>query len=103
MSIRFRFSALLVHLALCALSVRATADPPAPAKAWIGLHVESGGKSGLDKIAQSIPALGKLGVNALVLEIDYNFDFDSRPEMKNPGGVTRAQAKQFAALCRASG
>jgi hypothetical protein len=55
------------------------------------------------KLAESIPALGKMGVNALVIEINYAFQFKSHPELNRPGNLTREQARALADLCRQNG
>jgi len=55
-----------------------------------------------------VPALNKFirencpkeGVNTLVLEIDYAFQFKSRPEMNDPGGLSREQLQSIAEACR---
>ena len=60
----------------------------------------AGNASGLDRVRHSIPGLAKLGVNALILEVDYGFQFASHPELNAPGNITKEQAKSFAQLCR---
>jgi len=72
------------------------------AEAWFGVHVDSGGGERLDRIGKSVPALAKLGVNALILEVNYSFQYASHPELNSPGAITPARAKEFAALCRAN-
>src|SRR5206468_9209326 len=57
----------------------------------------------LEGLHQSIPDLVKLGVNALVLEVDYRFAFESQPELKADNAITKAQARELAGLCRANG
>ena len=89
-----RKAILVVAVVLATVSITQAATP------WFGVHVDSGGANRLDQIANSVPALAKLGVNALILEVDYNFQFTSHPELNSPGAITRQQAKNFAALCR---
>ncbi len=48
-------------------------------------------------------ALPKEGVNTLILEINYRYQFTKRPEVAGEGGLTRAQLEQLAAACRESG
>jgi hypothetical protein len=84
-----------VALLFCSKSIGATP--------WFGVHIDSGGAERLDRIARSVPALSKLGVNALILEVDYNFQFASHPELNSRGAITRDQAQQFASLCKANG
>lgn len=89
---------------LCLISLapmlRAAERHPVP---WMGVHVGIGSGKDVDKLRQSIPALGKMGVNALVIEIDYAFQFRSHPELNRPGNVTFDQARGLADLCRQNG
>ena len=55
----------------------------------------------LDTLGQKLESLSKLGVNVIILEVDYNFAFKSHPELRrgtNP--ITRDGARRFAALCK---
>ena len=55
----------------------------------------------LDALGQNLETLAKQGINVIILEVDYNFDFKSHPELRrgtNP--ITREGARKFAALCR---
>ncbi|HSZ58024.1 MAG TPA: PQQ-binding-like beta-propeller repeat protein [Tepidisphaeraceae bacterium] len=86
---------LLVLLTI--VQVSAAASWPQP---WVGVHVTAGNATSLDRVRHSIPGLAKLGVNALILEVDYGFQFASHPELNAPGNITKEQAKSFAQLCR---
>lgn len=46
--------------------------------------------------------LAPLGVNLIVLEINYRLAWKSHPELAQPGAWTHAQAGEFAALCRSN-
>src|SRR4051812_2480507 len=72
-------------------------------KPWLGLHVLIYNAADLEKVRMQIPALAKSGVNVLILETDYNFEFASHPELNTGKGVTRQQAREIGDLCRKSG
>jgi hypothetical protein len=69
-----------------------------------GLHLSAPAKAELPRaltfIQQTLP---KLGVNTLILEFDYNFDFKSRPEFAAPAALGAEEAGQLAKACRAAG
>lgn len=44
--------------------------------------------------------LAPRSVNVLLLRVDYGFQYRSRPEMADPGGLSRERAKQLAEVCR---
>ncbi len=46
--------------------------------------------------------LAPMGINVLVLEVNYGFEFKSRPELECHG-ITKEQARSLAAVCRQNG
>ncbi len=61
-------------------------------------------KSDLPAALQFIrEALPKEGVNTLVLEFDYAFDFHSRPEFSDSHALDKEDARQLSKACRENG
>src|SRR5436190_20327840 len=44
--------------------------------------------------------LAPRSVNALILRVDYGFQFTSRPEMADKNGLSKEQAQKIAAACK---
>ena len=44
--------------------------------------------------------LAPRSVNTLILRVDYNFHFLSRPEMEDKGGLSKEQAQKIVAVCK---
>jgi hypothetical protein len=44
--------------------------------------------------------LAPRSVNTLILRVDYDFQFTSRPEMANPNGLSKEQAQKIVAACK---
>ena len=44
--------------------------------------------------------LASRSVNALILRVDYGFQFISRPEMADKNGLSQDQAQTIAAACK---
>lgn len=69
-----------------------------------GLHLSAPGKKDLPAalafIRESLP---KEGVNTLILELNYTFDFQSRPEFGDPSAPGAGEWKQLAGACREAG
>ncbi|HSZ71902.1 MAG TPA: FN3 associated domain-containing protein, partial [Cytophagaceae bacterium] len=60
--------------------------------------------SSLIELGERIPVLAGEGVNLIFLEVDYNFEFVSHPELRASGDViTKKGADDFAALCKQYG
>ena len=77
------------------------ARPKAP---WRGVHIMAPGHDGVPLLKRAIAeAMAPLGVNALLLEVNYRYQYRSHPDLADPGGLTRDDARDLAALCRARG
>jgi hypothetical protein len=81
------------------------AVPPTADHPWRALHVISyTNDSALDRLAEQLPQLAKLGINCLILEINYGFEFQSHPELRQSDRqVTKAGAQSFQKKCNDNG
>jgi hypothetical protein len=100
-----RVLALLASLAIALPAAAsdktaASAEPP-----WVVLHLLAyQNDADLASIEGQLPELAARGVNALVLEVDYGFEFSSHPELRiAEKAITRAGARRFVAACRKHG
>jgi hypothetical protein len=84
-------------------AVPASAVGPKAGEPWRAIHLLLNGAGGLKTLEGQLPALAKLGVNTVICEVDYNFDFQSHPELKGGGAITKAGAGQFAVAARKVG
>jgi hypothetical protein len=70
---------------------------------WRALHLIGPQASRMALTEQVVrEGLGPLGINVLILELDYGFEFKSRPELKCRG-VTKEQARRLSNVCRECG
>jgi Glycosyl hydrolase family 20, catalytic domain len=69
---------------------------------WRGLHIMSPGRDGLPLLKRAIAEkLAPMGVNALIVEINYNFVFRSHPELSGGDNALRIEdARDLALTCR---
>jgi hypothetical protein len=99
----------LVVAALCvALSVsgcRGAGDAkPVAREPWRGVHVLLNSTAEVPLLERAVEeTLAPMGVNVLVVEINYNFEFQSHPECRSRSPVTKADARRLAEVCRKSG
>jgi len=99
---RDNVSSMKSAIFLMAAAISATAASPAPPVR--GLHLMAPNAEELPLALRFVKeALAKEGVNTLVLEIGYNFQFTRRPEMANPNGLSADQVRQLAAACKDTG
>lgn len=71
--------------------------PPQP---WLGIHVMMGSKDAAEQLTAVIPELARLGVNTLVTEINYGFDYKSHPELKSGNACDKETIQKLLAECR---
>jgi hypothetical protein len=72
---------------------------------WVALHVlDQQSDADLQAMEGQLPALAARGVNVLVFEVDYAFEFRSHPELRlRDKVITREGARRFVAACRQHG
>ncbi|HKP13177.1 MAG TPA: family 20 glycosylhydrolase [Blastocatellia bacterium] len=94
----------LALISLCAVNAAARADSKRGGE-WRALHLLNySTDADLDVLSRDIPKLAAMGVNVLILEVDYNFDFKSHPELRHGNApITKAGARRLAEVCRAQG
>jgi len=98
-SIQFRCIVVLV-LVLIAWPAQANVrvEPKGPIK-WRAVHLlDYNSDADLDALGQNLERLVEMGINVVILEVDYGFAFKSYPMLRrgsNP--ITREGARKFAA------
>ncbi|MBI5833832.1 MAG: family 20 glycosylhydrolase, partial [Armatimonadetes bacterium] len=92
----------VLALSLSLLATAASAEPGRPTTMpWRGVHLLSGGRGDMPRLKQLITeVMPRLGLNVLVLEVDYAFDYKSHPELADGGAWTADEAHALARLCR---
>jgi hypothetical protein len=66
---------------------------------WLGVHVLLDSKDAVKNLKDEIPALAINGVNLVITEIDYNFEFQSHPELRGKGHITKDEIKDLLEVC----
>jgi hypothetical protein len=83
-----------------------TAEAPAGApRPWIALHlINRATDESLVELGSQLPGLAKLGVNCLILEVNYGFDFQSHPKLRaSERPISKRGAQRLARTCREHG
>jgi glycosyl hydrolase family 20 len=75
-----------------------------PSGRWIGVHLLAPSPNLLPLLKRAITeALAPMGVNVLVFEVNYDFQFQSHPELAGANAWSKAQAGELAEHCRRHG
>jgi hypothetical protein len=70
---------------------------------WRGVHLLVRNDVQVEALAAELPRLAGLGVNVIVLEVDYNFQFRSHPEIAPAQGISAPRARALAQAARQQG
>ncbi len=98
------FAAVMVATAMLPAEEPKSSTP----QAWRGVHVMAwglaGGSEGLVPLKEAIDKImAPLGVNVIVLEVGYNYEYKSHPELIQTKFITKADARDLVGFCRARG
>jgi hypothetical protein len=98
-SVRLSVFAAAVLLGASCAPAPATV-PAAPRPLWFGFHVMVENKADAEGLLSEIPALARLGVNLIIAEVDYNYEFVSHPELRTEDPISKETVKRLVGLCR---
>ncbi len=71
---------------------------------WFGAHVlMQRGSADAQALTAAVPALRRVGINTLVAEINYNYAFESHPELRDDQTAAKADVRALREACRAEG
>jgi hypothetical protein len=70
---------------------------------WRGLHIMLHADSGARELEQEFPRLKAAGINTIIVEVNYCFEFRSHPELRSASFVTAATAHAMARSAREQG
>jgi len=74
---------------------------PLPARPLVfGLHVLIESKEAAEELIKEMPALAGAGINLLFVESDYNYEYESHPELRGVDPISKETVKKIVALGR---
>ena len=72
-------------------------------RVWRGVHLWLDRESAAQELISTLPRLAAAGVNVVVIEVNYSFEFQAHPELRNRHFIRRATAQELAAAARRCG
>jgi hypothetical protein len=70
---------------------------------WRGVHLSAHSDAQAGQLLEALPRLASVGVNVLVVEVDYSFEFRSHPEVRTGGFIKATRAHELTAAAHAQG
>lgn len=101
-----------ILIGMCCLGLATTAAAESPSSAttsratglWRGVHMFAPAPPGIPVFKQAITeVMLPLGVNVLIVEVNYKYAYASHPELSQSGAINKAHARDLAAFCRDHG
>src|SRR5450759_1822858 len=66
-----------------------------------GFCIAAPKSNGLDEFIKFInEELAPRGVNTLILRVDYNYQYDSHPELRDSSALSKKEVKKLVAVCK---
>ena len=95
------FTFLLAGLACFSLSSSLAQGPAKDQLPVRGFCIAAPESAGVDKFVKFIgEELATRNVNTLILRVDYNYQFETHPELRDPSALSKAEVKRMVDVCR---
>jgi hypothetical protein len=67
---------------------------------WRGIHLLVGDNEQIEALTGTIPELAEMGVNVVIVEVNYDYAYSSHPELRGDNPITIDRARALAKVCR---
>jgi hypothetical protein len=96
------FTERIVAVVFCVLAAACgAADPLDPVLPVRGLCIAAPNPAGVDAFVKFIAEeLAPRSANTLILRVDYNYQYASRPELASASGLSKADVRKLVEVCR---
>jgi len=68
---------------------------------WLGVHVLMASGDKTNQLIDVVDDLAAVGINTIVTEINYGFEYQSHPELRAENPSSAEQIRKLVATCRA--
>jgi hypothetical protein len=88
-------------LAMSALTLIVSQLCPAKeSEPWLGVHVLTTSGDKVVGLTEVVGRLAEVGINAIVAEVNYGYEYESHPELRAANAGTREQIAKLVAECK---
>ncbi|UCD50630.1 MAG: family 20 glycosylhydrolase, partial [Phycisphaerales bacterium] len=67
---------------------------------WLGVHVLMAGSDKTKQLTDVVDELAGAGINVIVAEINYGYEYESHPELRSGNASNAEQIRKLVASCR---
>ncbi|MFC1636267.1 family 20 glycosylhydrolase [Planctomycetota bacterium] len=76
---------------------------PTGKEPWRGVHMSIGNRRAVDQLIGVVGRLSEMGINVIVGEINYGYEYKSHPELRQRNAASAGQIKRLLEECRKHG
>jgi len=87
-------------LVLTLSSIGLCSATPTWKRPWLGVHVMLTTKDKTEQLTQVVKDLAQMGVNSIVAEINYGYEYESHPELRSGNPSSKESVKKLADECK---
>ncbi len=96
-----RTSLFRTVLAMSALTLIVSQLCPAKeSRPWLGVHVLTASGDKIAELTEVAGRLAEVGINAIVAEVNYGYQYESHPELRAANAASREQIAKLVAECK---
>jgi hypothetical protein len=70
---------------------------------WFGLHILVYSDTDVENLIQELSALSQLGINVIIIEVNYHFAFEAHPELRADTVISKDSARKLTEACNELG
>jgi len=67
---------------------------------WVGIHILMTTKDKTEQLTEAVTGLAEMGVNSIVAEINYGYEYQSHPELISENASSKELVKKLVNECR---
>lgn len=95
-----RRKCLLLTAGLLLISATSPLLATGQARPWLGVHVLMTSRDKTVQLTEVVDQLADLGINAIVAEINYGYEYQSHPELRAGNASSKEQIAALVARCK---
>jgi len=95
-----RFLFYIILICICPILLASCALPTNQSQPWRGVHVLMTSQDKTEQLTEVVGELAELGINVIITEINYGYEYKSHPELQTASPSNKEQIKKLLAECR---
>jgi lysophospholipase L1-like esterase len=86
---------ILISSPICFCSTNDSGTDP-----WLGIHLYAATNNNIEQLTEAIEDIARLGINTVVVEVNYGYEYQSHPELRSPNAADKEHIKKLVSQCR---